>query len=127
MPTNEKILAVIPARWASVRFPGKPLTDILGKPMVQWVSEQVQKASLVTEVVIATDDKRIYDVVVEFDGRELNQEQFNYLTQLPEILSNDEDGLKGLIFKVFPSIYMPSGDTLTVLSRFIVVTTVSLT
>ena len=60
MPTNQKTLAVIPARWASVRFPGKPLTDILGKPMVQWVSEQAKKARLVTEVVIATDDKRIY-------------------------------------------------------------------
>ena len=69
MPTNEKILAVIPARWASVRFPGKPITDILGKPMVQWVSEQAQKASLVTEVVIATDDKRIYDVVIGFGGK----------------------------------------------------------
>ena len=69
MPTNQKILAVIPARWASVRFPGKPLTDIHGKPMVQWVSEQAQKARLVTEVVIATDDKRIYDVVLGFGGK----------------------------------------------------------
>jgi len=69
MPTNEKILAVIPARWASVRFPGKPITDILGKPMVQWVSEQAQKARLVTEVVIATDDKRIYDAVIDFGGK----------------------------------------------------------
>ena len=69
MPTDEKILAVIPARWASTRFPGKPLADIFGKPMVQWVSEQVQKSSLVTEVVIATDDKRIYDVVIGFGGK----------------------------------------------------------
>ena len=69
MPTNQKILAIIPARWASVRFPGKPIADILGKPMVQWVSEQAQKASLVSEVVIATDDKRIYDVVLGFGGK----------------------------------------------------------
>ena len=69
MPTNEKILGVIPARWASSRFPGKPLADINGKPMVQWVSEQVQKASLITEVIVATDDKRIYDVVFEFGGK----------------------------------------------------------
>ena len=69
MPTNGKILAVIPARWASTRFPGKPIADILGKPMVQWVSEQAQKASLITEVVIATDDKRIYDVVLDFGGK----------------------------------------------------------
>ena len=69
MPTNGKILAVIPARWASTRFPGKPIADILGKPMVQWVSEQAQKANLITEVVIATDDKRIYDVVLDFGGK----------------------------------------------------------
>ena len=68
MLTNIKVLAVIPARWASTRFPGKPTADILGKPMVQWVSEQVQKSNLVNDVVVATDDKRIYDVVCEFGG-----------------------------------------------------------
>jgi 3-deoxy-manno-octulosonate cytidylyltransferase (CMP-KDO synthetase) len=68
MPINGKVLAVIPARWSSIRFPGKPIADILGKPMVQWVSEQAQKASLVNEVVIATDDKRIYDAVLGFGG-----------------------------------------------------------
>ena len=66
MPTDEKILAVIPARWASTRFPGKPIADILGKPMVQWVSERAQKANLINEVVIATDDERIYDAVLDF-------------------------------------------------------------
>ena len=69
MPTDEKILAVIPARWASTRFPGKPLADILGKPMIQWVSEQAQKANLINEVVIATDDERIYDAVLDFGGQ----------------------------------------------------------
>ena len=69
MPTDEKILAVIPARWASTRFPGKPIADILGKPMVQWVSERAQKANLINEVVIATDDKRIYDAVLDFGGQ----------------------------------------------------------
>ena len=69
MPTNENILAVIAARWASVRFPGKPIADILGKPMVQRVLEQAQKSSLLTDVVIATDDKRIYDVVLGFGGK----------------------------------------------------------
>ena len=68
MLTNIKVLAVIPARWASTRFPGKPTADILGKPMVQWVFEQVQKSNLVNDVVVATDDKRIYDVVSEFGG-----------------------------------------------------------
>ena len=68
MLTNTKVLAVIPARWASTRFPGKPTADIFGKPMVQWVFEQVQKSNLVNDVVVATDDKRIYDVVCEFGG-----------------------------------------------------------
>lgn len=69
MPTNRKILAVIPARWASTRFPGKPIANILGKPMVQWVLEQVQRANLVTEIVVATDDQRIYDAVHNFGGK----------------------------------------------------------
>ena len=68
MLTNIKVLAVIPARWASTRFPGKPTADILGKPMVQRVFEQVQKSNLVNDVVVATDDKRIYDVVSDFGG-----------------------------------------------------------
>ena len=69
MLTNIKVLAVIPARWASTRFPGKPTADILGKPMVQWVYEQVRKSNLVNDVVVATDDRRIYDVVLEFGGK----------------------------------------------------------
>ena len=69
MPTDKKVLAVIPARWASTRFPGKPIADILGKPMIQWVSEQARKASLVSEVVVATDDQRIYDTVQSFGGK----------------------------------------------------------
>jgi 3-deoxy-manno-octulosonate cytidylyltransferase (CMP-KDO synthetase) len=69
MPTNGKVLAVIPARWASSRFPGKPLAEILDKPLVQWVFEQAQKASLVSEIVIATDDQRIFDAVRAFGGK----------------------------------------------------------
>ena len=69
MPTNGKVLAVIPARWASSRFPGKPLAEILGKPVVQWVFEQAQKASLVSDIVIATDDQRIFDAVRAFGGK----------------------------------------------------------
>jgi 3-deoxy-manno-octulosonate cytidylyltransferase (CMP-KDO synthetase) len=68
MPTNEKILGVIPARWASSRFPGKPLAEINGKPMVQLVLEQVKKSYLINEVLVATDDKRIFDVVIGFGG-----------------------------------------------------------
>lgn len=64
-----KILGVIPSRYASSRFPGKPLIDIKGKPMVQHVYERAKQAKLLTEVVVATDDQRIYDVVNGFGGK----------------------------------------------------------
>ena len=54
-----KILGIIPARYASTRFPGKPLIDILGKSMLQRVYEQTCKSKKLTSVVIATDDERI--------------------------------------------------------------------
>ena len=57
---------IIPARYASTRFPGKPLADIGGKPMIQRVYEQAKKA--LDEVVVATDDQRIYDCVRSFGG-----------------------------------------------------------
>ena len=64
-----KFLAVIPARYASTRFPGKPLALIGDKPMIQHVYEQAKKA--VEDVVVATDDKRIYDAVEAFGGKVL--------------------------------------------------------
>ncbi|EIB47748.1 3-deoxy-manno-octulosonate cytidylyltransferase, partial [Campylobacter jejuni subsp. jejuni 2008-894] len=54
-----KILGVIPARYASTRFPGKPLADILGKPMIWWVYQQAKKSEKLTDLVVATDDERI--------------------------------------------------------------------
>lgn len=60
-------IAIIPARYASTRFPGKPLADMNGKPMIQRVYEQVAKA--VEEVWVATDDTRIYDTVFSFGGK----------------------------------------------------------
>ena len=64
-----KILGIIPARFASTRFPGKPLTIINGKTMIQRVYEQSLKAELLTDVVVATDDQRIYDAVIAFGGK----------------------------------------------------------
>jgi 3-deoxy-manno-octulosonate cytidylyltransferase (CMP-KDO synthetase) len=64
-----KITAIIPARFASVRFPGKALADILGKPMVQHVYERTAKASLVSEVIVATDDERVAAAIRAFGGR----------------------------------------------------------
>jgi 3-deoxy-manno-octulosonate cytidylyltransferase (CMP-KDO synthetase) len=64
-----KILAVIPARYDSTRFPGKPLVDIKGKPMIQHVYERVLKSKLVDKVIIATDDERIFESVENFGGK----------------------------------------------------------
>ncbi len=64
-----KVLAVIPARYAAVRFPGKVLAEIAGKPMVQHVWERVRQAECVEEVVVATDDDRVYRAVEDFGGR----------------------------------------------------------
>lgn len=63
-----KILGIIPARFASSRFPGKPLADIGGKSMIQRVYEQAQKAKSLSKVVVATDDPRIFDHVIAFGG-----------------------------------------------------------
>lgn len=62
-----KVIAIIPARHASTRFPGKPLALLGGKPVVRRVYEQV--APLVSLAVVATDDERIYDAVAGFGGR----------------------------------------------------------
>ncbi|MFI5151351.1 MAG: 3-deoxy-manno-octulosonate cytidylyltransferase [Bacteroidia bacterium] len=63
-----KILGVIPARFASSRFPGKPLIDIQGKSMIQRVYEQSKASSSLSGVIVATDDARIYDHVSGFGG-----------------------------------------------------------
>lgn len=64
-----KVLGIIPARYQSTRLPGKPLLEIAGKPMIQWVYERAKTASLLDEVVVATDDFRIVDAVQKFGGR----------------------------------------------------------
>jgi 3-deoxy-manno-octulosonate cytidylyltransferase (CMP-KDO synthetase) len=64
---KKKVLGVIPARYGSVRLPGKPLALLDGKPMVQWVYEAAARA--ISQVIVATDDKRIVDVVEKFGGR----------------------------------------------------------
>jgi 3-deoxy-manno-octulosonate cytidylyltransferase (CMP-KDO synthetase) len=64
-----KIIGIIPARFASTRFPGKPLIDIGGKTMIQRVYEQAKKSSLLTDVIVATDDDRILKHVISFGGK----------------------------------------------------------
>ena len=64
-----KILGIIPARYASTRFPGKPLVDIAGKSMIQRVYEQAKKCAQLSEVIVATDDDSIFEHVHGFGGK----------------------------------------------------------
>ncbi len=68
MNDRNKIIAVIPARYGSTRFPGKSLALIRNKPMIQWVHEQTRRSRLVTRVIVATDDERIRKTVADFGG-----------------------------------------------------------
>ena len=61
-------VVIIPARMGATRFPGKPLIDICGKPMIQWVYERASKAAGVSRVMVATCDQVIIDAVTGFDG-----------------------------------------------------------
>ncbi len=69
MPTKLKAVVIIPARWGSTRFPGKPLENLSGKPMIQWVVERAQSAKSIAEVIVATDDDRILNAVEGFGGK----------------------------------------------------------
>jgi 3-deoxy-D-manno-octulosonate cytidylyltransferase len=65
-----KVIIIIPARWGSTRLPGKPLINILGKPMIEWVYEECKK-SQANEVYVATDDQRIHRKVIAFGGKSI--------------------------------------------------------
>jgi len=64
-----KAIGIIPARYSSTRFIGKPLADICGKPMIQHVYERASKSDSLSYVVVATDDERIFKGVEEFGGK----------------------------------------------------------
>ena len=115
MPTSRKVLAVIPARWASARFPGKPITEILGKPMVQWVLEQVQKASLVSEIVVATDDQRICDAVHKFGGEVLPSKIREYGRANLSFVDSENKLLNGVSSN--SQVWMSHGDTIATLPK----------
>jgi 3-deoxy-manno-octulosonate cytidylyltransferase (CMP-KDO synthetase) len=63
------VVGIIPARFASSRFPGKPLIDLKGKSMIQRVYEGASKSDLISELIVATDDERIYNEVKRFGGQ----------------------------------------------------------
>ena len=64
-----KVIAIIPARFDSTRFPGKPLVKLGNKYIIQHVYEQAQKSKLFSEVIVGTDDQRIFEAVDEFNGK----------------------------------------------------------
>ncbi len=65
----DKIIGIIPARYGSTRFPGKPLVSILGKTLLQRTYENAKLASSLHTVIVATDDQRIFDHVKSFGGQ----------------------------------------------------------
>ncbi|MEE9211989.1 MAG: 3-deoxy-manno-octulosonate cytidylyltransferase [Phycisphaeraceae bacterium] len=82
--------AVIPARYASTRFPGKALADRTGKPLIQHVVEQVRKAQLIDRVIVATDDQRIYDAAVGFGCEAMltRPDHPNGTSRIAEVVAN---------------------------------------
>lgn len=64
----DRVAVIIPARYGSSRFPGKPLVPIRSKPLIQWIYEAASKSGLVQRVIVATDDERVHDAVKGFGG-----------------------------------------------------------
>lgn len=62
------VMGIIPARYASTRFPGKPLAMLGGRPMIQHVYDRAVRSTLLNDVIVATDDQRIFDVIKDFGG-----------------------------------------------------------
>lgn len=62
------VICAIPARYGAQRFPGKPLANLLGKPVIQWVWEAARRIDGVDEILVATDDDRIRAAVERFGG-----------------------------------------------------------
>lgn len=87
-----KVLGVIPSRYASTRFPGKPLADVQGKSMIRRVYEQALKSTMLDRVVVATDDVRILDHVKAFGGEVMmtSNQHTNGTSRSEEVLSKLE-------------------------------------
>jgi len=68
-PPTHHVLGILPARWGSSRFPGKPLHVIAGKPLIQHVWERCKECSKLDEILVATDDMRIFEAVEAFGGK----------------------------------------------------------
>lgn len=97
-PNTGKVVGVIPARWQSSRFPGKPLHDIAGKPMIQHVWERCQASETLEAVLIATDDERIAQVATAF-GAQVKMTSDTHLSGTDRIAETiaDEDQFSHVI------------------------------
>ncbi|RRD40481.1 3-deoxy-manno-octulosonate cytidylyltransferase [Leptotrichia sp. OH3620_COT-345] len=86
-----KILGVIPSRYASTRFEGKPLKNINGHPMIEWVYKRAEKADIDT-LIVATDDKRIFETVEKFGGKVImtSSEHENGTSRITEVINNPD-------------------------------------
>lgn len=87
---KDSVAIIIPARFASVRLPGKPLQDILGKPMIQWVWENARKVKRASRVIIATDSTKIAETVRGFGGEAVltKEEHFSGTDRVAEVAEN---------------------------------------
>ncbi|MCD6378687.1 MAG: 3-deoxy-manno-octulosonate cytidylyltransferase [Planctomycetes bacterium] len=91
-----KVVGIIPARYSSTRLPGKPLLDATGKPLIQYVVENVRKAKRIEAVYVATDDERIKQAVEGFGGEAImtrpdHPSGTDRLSEAARILNLDED------------------------------------
>ena len=88
--TPSQVLGVIPARWGSTRFPGKPLHLIAGKPLVQHVWERCRECPDLQRILIATDDDRIADfdlklIQIEGEHMEIPEQHHKVTAKLPSV------------------------------------------
>jgi 3-deoxy-manno-octulosonate cytidylyltransferase (CMP-KDO synthetase) len=72
-----KIIGIIPARYGATRFPGKPVADIFGKSMIQWVYEGAGRSKILDKIIIATDDKRVFECASKFTKDVMLTPEFN--------------------------------------------------
>jgi len=91
-----KVIGIIPARYKSSRFPGKALADILGKPMVQHVYERAAKSCSLDDVIVATDDDRIFNAVKIFGGKVVMTPDCPTGTDRIAYVAEDKDGFFSL-------------------------------
>ena len=96
------MIAVVPARYHSTRFPGKPLADKTGKPLIQHVIERVRLAKRVSRIIVATDDRRIFDAVHGFgcDVVMTRQDHPNGTSRIAEAVEALPDSQASIIVNV---------------------------